>query len=146
MSTSAIPAISSVYSSAYASGSDRVPTKELTQDDFLKLLVAQMTSQDPLSPSSDLSSMTQMASFTALEQTRALRGDVDLLRANTLIGRTVEIDFRDPQTGLQLHDSGVVTAVQMEEGTPKIVVNGMVYDMDDITQVTARPTTGEPQP
>lgn len=144
MSTSAIPATSSVYSTSYTSGSERVPSKELTQDDFLQLLVAQMTNQDPLSPSSDLSSMTQMASFTALEQTRALRGDVDLLRANALIGRTVEIDCQDPETGLQIHDSGVVTAVKMEAGTPKIVVNGMVYDMDGITQVTAQNSTGEP--
>ena len=49
---------------------DRVPSKSLTQNDFLKLLVAQMTQQDPLNPKSDIEMIPQMVSFTQLEQSK----------------------------------------------------------------------------
>jgi flagellar basal-body rod modification protein FlgD len=117
----------------------RLPTKVLTQDDFLKLLVAQMTQQDPLNPKSDLEMIPQMVSFSELEQSKAmqndialLRGEQQLLQANSLLGRTVEI-----QDEFKARVTGQVTAVQMEEGTPKLMVNGRYYDLSHLLSITA---------
>jgi flagellar basal-body rod modification protein FlgD len=117
----------------------RLPTKVLTQDDFLKLLVAQMTQQDPLNPKSDLEMIPQMVSFSELEQSKAmqndialLRGEQQLLQANSLLGRTVEI-----QDESKARVTGQVTAVQMEEGTPKLMVNGRYYDLSQLLSITA---------
>src|SRR5262245_6413804 len=117
---------------------DRVPVKTLDQQDFLKLLVAQMTQQDPLNPKTDLEMIPQMVSFTQLEQSKSmqkdiasLRADQRLLQANSLLGRTVEI-----QDGTAPAVSGQVTAVQMEEGTPKLVVNGHPYDLSNVLSIT----------
>ena len=137
--TSYMPDVTGTYSSwADPNGTLRTPAKELGQKEFLQLLVAQMTQQDPLKPSSDLSSISQMASFSSLEQSRTmaediqlLRNDQQLLRANSLIGRTVEA-VNDDKT----HTFGVVTAVQMEAGTPKVVVAGKSYDLDALRTIT----------
>jgi flagellar basal-body rod modification protein FlgD len=125
--------------SVYASTEDRIPVKTLNQNDFLKLLVAQMTQQDPLNPDSQgLNSIAQMASFSSLEQAKAmqseiaqLRRDQELVKANSLLGRTVDIQV-DASTRL----TGVVTAVQVEAGTPKVVVGGGSYDMSQLLSIT----------
>ena len=116
---------------------DRVPVKNLTQNDFLKLLVAQMTQQDPLNPKSDIEMIPQMVSFSQLEQSKSMQADIAnlrteqrLLQANALLGRTVEI-----QDGSKTGVTGQVTSVQMVEGTPKLVVNGQRYDLDDLFSV-----------
>lgn len=120
---------------------DRVPVKTLGQSDFLKLLVAQMTQQDPLNPKSDLEMIPQMVSFTELEQSKSMQSDIaqlraeqQLLQANSLLGRTVEI-----QDESKARVTGPVTAVQMEEGTPKLVVNGRQYVLSQL--VSIKPAT-----
>jgi flagellar basal-body rod modification protein FlgD len=117
---------------------NRVPIKTLDQQDFIKLLVAQMTQQDPLNPKSDLEMIPQMVSFTQLEQSKSMQSDLaqlraeqQLLRANSLLGRTVEI-----QDGNGARITGQVSAVQMEEGTPKLVVNGRRFDLAQLSSIT----------
>ena len=139
-------AVESVSSVTYVPGTevseDRVPSKTLTQNDFLKLLVAQMTQQDPLNPKSDIEMIPQMVSFTQLEQSKnmqadiaSLRGQQEILQANSLLGRTVEI-----QDESKAVITGPVTAVQMEEGTPKLVVNGARYALGDLLSIQPQAT------
>jgi flagellar basal-body rod modification protein FlgD len=124
----------------YVEGSLRTPQKSLDQSDFLKLLVTQMTSQDPMAPKGDLDFIGQMASFTSLDQTRAMisdlavmRSDQELLKANALIGRTVEIATDDSGT----HRFGTVTAVNMETGkSPTVIVGGTAYGLDQLRTIT----------
>lgn len=128
------------YTPGTKASEDRVPVKSLTQNDFLKLLVAQMTQQDPLNPKSDLEMIPQMVSFTELEQSKNMQADIaslrsqqQILQANSLLGRTVEI-----QDESKARITGPVTAVQMVEGTPKLVVNGKTYGLGDL--VSIKPT------
>jgi len=117
----------------------RLPVQTLGQDDFLKLLIAQMTSQDPLNPKSDFEMIPQMVQFTTLQQSKSmqadiarLRSDQQLVQANSLIGRTVDI-----QDGPTTRVTGQVTAVQIEEGTPKLVINGQSYDLSAVLRVAS---------
>ena len=62
----------------------------LGKDDFLKLLITQLQSQDPMDPMQDTQFISQMATFTSLEQTNNM---TDLLtqfvasQSNNLIGQ-----------------------------------------------------------
>ena len=47
------------------------------QQTFLKLLVAQMQNQNPLSPSDPMQFVSQLAQFSSLEQTIAMRARLD---------------------------------------------------------------------
>jgi flagellar basal-body rod modification protein FlgD len=130
--------MSSIYAVASASSplpaEERLPMKTLGQDDFLKLLVAQLTSQDPMAPKSDTEFIAQMASFSSLEQAKSmqsdiakLRADQQILQANSLLGRTVEIQVDDTT-----RTSGLVSAVNMEAGTPQVVIGHDSYDLDQV--------------
>jgi len=127
--------------SAYSNSSTpqaTLPTQTLGQDDFLKLLVAQMTSQDPLSPQKDTEFVAQMAQFTSLEQTKTMgadmsqmRADQQMVQANSLLGRTVILQA-DETTKVV----GQVSAVQIEAGKPMVVVNGQSYDLSQVLTIT----------
>jgi flagellar basal-body rod modification protein FlgD len=128
------------------SAADRIPVKSLDQNDFLKLLVAQMTQQDPMNPDSQgLNSIAQMASFSSLEQMKVVQADLrqlssdqQVLQANALLGRTVQVQTSPTATPVV----GEVTAVHFDAGTPKVVVNGQSYDLSQL--LTIAPTTIEP--
>jgi len=112
--------------------------KTLSQDDFLKLLVVQMKSQDPLNPKQDTEFIAQMTQFSALEQSKAmqkdiagLRGDQELLQADALIGRSVTL-----YDGKAVVAAGVVSSVDVVDGTPKIVVNGKQYTMNQVLSIS----------
>jgi flagellar basal-body rod modification protein FlgD len=114
--------------------SGRTPTKTLGQDDFLKLLVTQLTSQDPLSPTGDTEFIAQMASFSTLEQSKAMQTDMTRMRAESLLGRSVEITQENIP-----NFRGVVMAIDVKEGMPKVVVNGRGYDLNQVLTVTEAP-------
>ena len=125
-----IPAVSSTVPQLQEPNPGRVPTRTLNQDDFLKLLVAQLSSQDPMNPKSDSEFVAQMAQFSALEQSRAMQSDMAQLQANDMLGRTVELKEEDGELV-----RGTVDAVHIDAGTPQIVVNGRIYELDSIRSI-----------
>jgi flagellar basal-body rod modification protein FlgD len=67
-------------SSDASSGSASSATDSSSQKEvFLQLLVAQLKNQDPTTPSDPTAFVTQLAQFTQLEQTLAIRKDTDTL-------------------------------------------------------------------
>jgi len=129
------------------------PQSTLTQNDFLKLLVAQMSAQDPLNPVSNTDFAAQMAQFSALQTSQATQSDMSLLQAsqqvqqaNGFIGRNVTLLATDNS-----QPTGLVTGVQMVSGVPKIVVNGSLYDMSQVLSISTpsvaqTPTAPTPRP
>ena len=114
----------------------RVASHELGKDDFLKLLMAQMTNQDPTSPMENTEFIAQMAQFSSLEQMTNMSQNFDRMaammnssEAQSMLGRTVQIDLGAEQT-----TTGVVEAAT-RGNTPQIQVNGMFYDMNKIKAV-----------
>jgi flagellar basal-body rod modification protein FlgD len=136
MSTTSIAASGTVSPQVAAT---LLPTpKTLSQDDFLKLLVVQMKAQDPLNPKTDTEFISQMTQFSTLEQSKSmqqdiagLRGDQELLQADAMIGRYVAL-----HDGNVLIKPGMVSAVDVVEGIPKIVVNGNQYSMSQVLSIS----------
>lgn len=124
---------------------DSLVTKKdtLNQNDFLKLLVAQMQNQNPLEPQSNSEMAAQMAQFTSLQQSSAMSSSLAMLQANSLIGNTVTL-----QVDSQTTANGVVQGVVLQGGTPEIMVNGSLYNLNQVTTVAPTPasptTTGSP--
>ena len=137
MSTSTINAVAG-YSTGSAATASALTPKTLNQDDFLKLLITQLTSQDPLNPQTDSSFIAQMAQFSSLEQAKSMEADIsqlrsqqEVLQADSLLGRSVVV-----QTGKDTSAAGVVSAVQIDEaGTPLIVINGQGYGLSAVRSI-----------
>ncbi len=95
----------------------------LQQEDFLQLLLTQLSFQDPLEPLDNQEFLAQVAQFTGLEQTRQTNDRMESLlafssanQAIELLGRTVEVRT----------DSGPVVAqvstVRFQNGVPLLTV------------------------
>jgi flagellar basal-body rod modification protein FlgD len=118
-----------------------LPGQTLNQADFLKLLVAQLSAQDPMNPVSDTDFAAQMAQFSTLQSTQAMQTSLAglessqaVLQANNLLGRTVQVKSASGATS-----SGVVSAVGIQSGTPSITVNGQSYDLSAVVSVSMTP-------
>ncbi len=140
MSTSAISSVFGV-SPGQTEASVRQPTQSLGQEDFLQLLVAQLSAQDPMNPQKDTEFIAQMAQFNALEQSRMMQTDIagmrtdqQVLQATGLIGRTVSV-----QDGTGALVTGVVNGVNLAGSTPQIVVNGGAFPLSSLLGVIDTP-------
>lgn len=136
--------MSASNAAAYAAdASSRIPKQTLDQEDFLKLLVTQMTQQDPMSPMKDTEFISQMASFSALEQNKAMMKDMAQLRAANLLGATVTVADDLSSTGMT---SGIVSSIVNDDGVPKLLVNGGRFDLSAVltveTATTVTPASG----
>lgn len=113
----------------------RKTSQQLGKDDFLKLLITQLTNQDPTSPMEDTQFISQMAQFSSLEQMTNMNESFNKMasminssQAASTLGRTVEIDIGDTTT------QGVVEATSFG-ANPQVMVNGMYYDMAKIKAI-----------
>jgi flagellar basal-body rod modification protein FlgD len=108
------------------------PNGVLGQNDFLKLMIAQLQAQNPLEPSNGNEYVTELAQFTQLEQTTNLASAGELSSAVGLIGHIVS--YGDPTSGGTA--TGVVQSVQSATSGPTVTVEGVPgIKLSSITEV-----------
>lgn len=108
---------------AIAATGTATDTTGVGMEDFLKILISQLGNQDPLKPMDNQEFVTQIAQFSALEQSRQLNEKIDqLLSAQAatqsvgLLGRTVDVGS---VSGMA---TGRVTALTFAAGEPMMTV------------------------
>ena len=92
--------------------------------DFMKVLLTQLTFQDPLKPMDNQAFMAQMAQFTALDQTQQLNQRVQQMVENeaalqsvALLGRTVDVQANG------VRSTGTVSAMALQGSAPLLTVS-----------------------
>ena len=93
----------------------------LGKDDFLKILVGEMTNMDPMSSDSKdpTQSVAQMAQFSIVEQLTNLKQTSEKSTAMAMLGKTVTYKNAD---GTKVE--GVVQSVDTSGGDPTLTVDG----------------------
>ena len=109
----------------------------LTSGDFLDLLVAQISNQDPLAPVSSSQFMSQTAELSTLEQIASLNQETSqVLAAQQLDGAIAAIGHTVSGTGPGGQAvSGKVTGVQVTPSGPLLEVGGNEVPMSDVTTI-----------
>ena len=115
----------------------RKPKQELGKDDFLQLLIAQLTHQDPTSPMEDTQFIGQMAQFSSLEQMTNMNKNFAALNelmtgssAVNAVGKKVDLDLGSSQV------SGYISAATRGIN-PEVMVNGNWYNWSAVKTVYA---------
>ena len=97
--------------SAWASQASGVAStenrNELMKDDFLRLLVAQLRNQDPLSPASNQEFVAQLAQFSSLEQLMEMNKSMDSnLEMNGFVANSVNNSIASTFIGKEVRAVG----------------------------------------
>jgi len=109
--------------------------------DFMKVLLTQLTFQDPLKPMDNQAFMAQMAQFTALDQTQQLNQRVQQMIENEaalqsvgLLGRSVDVLANG------VRSAGTVSAMALQGDAPLLTVTlagGAVLNDVSLSQLLA---------
>lgn len=116
-------------------------TKELVNSEtFLNLMIAEMTNQDPLEPTSNTEFVTQLAQFTQLTYAQDSSKFAMANYAATLVGKVATGSKMD---GAELvAKTGVVESVTQSGDTYMVRIDGVDFDIRKITAVKDRETAG----
>lgn len=106
----------------------------LDKDAFLQLLVAQMKYQDPLEPTSNTEYISQLATFSSLEEMQNLNSAMTLQRASQLVGQYVFMKVTD-SNGKTTYPEGTVDYVVYENNKAFLSINDTLYSIDDLETV-----------
>ena len=107
----------------------------LDKDAFLQLLVTQMQYQDPLEPTDNTQYISQLASFSTLEQMQNMSATMEMQRASGLVGQYVYIEETDATTGETKQVEGTVDYVTYSGSKTYLSINGKLYNFDDLVTV-----------
>jgi flagellar basal-body rod modification protein FlgD len=114
---------------------ERTVKQELGKDDFLELLLTQLTHQDPTQPMEDKEFIAQMAQFSTLEQMnnmssqfKEMAGLLSSSEAMGLLGKDVRIITDGTSV------TGTVQEVRRGE-FPQVLVDGTYYDYSAVDGV-----------
>ena len=110
-------------------------TEELVKSDtFLSLLVAEMTNQDPMEPTSNTEFVTQMAQFTSLTYNKDAAQYSKSNYASSLVGKTVTAQKMD---GSELiTKTGVVETVMKSGDNYTVKIDGVSFDISKVTSIS----------
>jgi flagellar basal-body rod modification protein FlgD len=107
------------------------PSATLGQNEFLKLMIAQLQAQNPLEPGNSNEFVNELAQLTQTEQTTNMANATELSSAVEMIGRKVSYNAADGQAV-----SGTVESVQSSASGTTVTVEGAAgITLSSITNV-----------
>lgn len=124
----------SKYSSTYIDPDKNTVEKNdsnnyMSFDSYLQLLVSQMKNQDFNNPMDDSEVLAQMAQYSMLEGIKNMTQQSNISYATSLVGQVVTVD-----DGSGAY-TGMVESVNVKNGEPWLMIDGMSYKSDKVTDV-----------
>ena len=143
MTTNAVGGTSTngVYTSATTTPTTHKTSLDGT--DFLKLIMDQLKSQNPLDPMSDKDFAAQMAQMNSLEELQKMNTTLSQLtsanqmsEAASLIGRSIKANLADGSTA-----AGLVTSVSLKNGAVTLMLGTKQVPIADVVSVSDAETS-----
>lgn len=103
-------------------------------NDFMNMLVAQLSNQDVMNPSQDTEFITQMAQFTSLKAMQSIADLSQTQYAASIVGKNVIVAAYD-KSGKFTQDTGSVDRVKFVDGRSVLTVNGVDYELSSVMEV-----------
>ena len=111
-------------------------------DDFLSLMVAQMTNQDFMNPMDDTQFVTQLAQFSSMQMMQEMANYTKTSYVMSLVGKPVTA-ARISVGGELLKETGPVQKISLHNNEYAVWVNGKKFSLEQIMELgTTDETTG----
>lgn len=114
---------------------------DVNLDDFLKLLIAELQNQDPMSPMDNNQILQQVSQIREIESNSRLTETLESVQlgqamatASSLIGQYITALTVDGEKV-----SGQVDRVSVVDGQPKLMVGDYEVDLDNIGEILSAP-------
>ena len=107
---------------------------KLGKDSFLKLLCAQMENQDPMQPQSNTEWVSQLATYSTLEQMQNMNAVMTNSQAFSLIGQEVVMATKNAE-GKEATISGKVDFVSIRGNRSYLSIEGNLYPAADLQSI-----------
>jgi len=117
----------------YAKYFENTGKDTVTIETFYKLLMAEMSNQDPMEPVSNTEFISQMATFTSLQTQQEALYYSNANYAQGMVGKTV-IVMGDADSNFKIQ-TGVVSRVNFSEGKFTVTVNDKEYTLKSVMEV-----------
>ena len=115
----------------------KASTNKLDSDQFMQILLAQMTHQNPLEPMDNAEMTSQFSQLNSLQELREIHTGMDKLSASnqvmylaSLIGKTVKANRQDGKV-----IEGVVEGVITEKDNPQLRIGTEEIPLDEVIEV-----------
>lgn len=111
---------------------------ELSSGEFLKIILSELTNQDPLAPNDTSAILEQLSSIRNIESQTTLEGKFDALVTQNAISSSANMigKYVEGINGANNAVSGVVTSLTIEEGEPVLrLSDGSSLAADRVTEV-----------
>lgn len=130
-------AVSGISSTAGSTVSPANTFGDLKTEDFMKLLIAELQNQDPMSPMDNQQILTQISSLTEMSANQSLIASLDSLAgtqslgaASGMIGKTISGKVNQSPV------SGVVEKVVVEGGQVYLKVGEHKVPVSNVSEIT----------
>ena len=113
--------------------------REVTVDDFLRLLITELQNQDPLNPADNQDILQQVSQIRSIQSTTQLTQTLQavLLGQNlaSAAGMIDKLVYGLTDDGVEV--SGRVEGVVVDGGSPRVIVNQRALSLENIRQIAA---------
>ena len=113
---------------------DEDGTNALDMDGFLKIMVAQLTSQDFMNPVDDTQYVTQLAQFTTMQQMQEMANYTKTSYVMSLVGKSVTA-AKITNSGALQKETGPVEKISLTNNEFGIWVNGKKFSLEQIMEI-----------
>ncbi|HWP98587.1 MAG TPA: flagellar hook capping FlgD N-terminal domain-containing protein [Syntrophomonadaceae bacterium] len=124
-------------------------SSSLDKNAFLKLMCTQLQNQDPLNPMSDTEYISQMSSFSSLEQMENLNtgftslsksitdvlANLTLQQAGNAVGQEITYVNPDAKGTNDQYLTGTIESVMIKDGVPYYKVGGKTISQDEVVAI-----------
>jgi flagellar basal-body rod modification protein FlgD len=129
--------LSSYQVTANNTANTKTSSNEVDSDQFMQILLAQLTHQNPLEPMDNAQMLSQFSQLNSLQELRGINTSMETVSATnqttylaSLIGKTVKAQRADGKT-----IEGVVDGVITEADNPQVRIGTETADLVDILEI-----------
>jgi flagellar basal-body rod modification protein FlgD len=137
MQVNSVSGATSLATSLAAKTVSPTASNTLDESQFMQILMAQLTHQDPLEPMNNAEMMSQFSQLNSLQELRSIHSSMEQLSASntvtylaSLIGKTVKVNRPDGKVV-----EGVVEGVLTQKDSPQLQIGTETVPMSDVIEI-----------